>query len=161
MTLKPENKEAFELYQELLVLKKNIGLHYIELGRVLLELRSGKWKDLDPEASWEAFCAYPEISLSPSHVRNLIRVYKRFVVELGVNINDLAGIDQRKLVALVPSVDKSSVEMKLLEAKTLSRSDFIETLHDVGDHEHDDEVISFKRCKICYRKEDYSKSIDS
>lgn len=145
-------RKGFALHEKLIALKRSIGLHFLEVGKVLHEIREGGyWQNM--EHSWEAYCLSPEVSISPSHARNLIRIYRRFVLELGVKEDDLADIDPRKLTAIIPTVSKENAEDLLSSARTLSRMDLTRQLKSGTDHTCDMESISYRRCKICYERE--------
>lgn len=152
-------REAFQLHQQLITLKKSIGLQFLNVGRVLWSLREGeRWRAIEPDISWEGYCLSPDVSISPSHARNLIRVYRKFVVELGLPEEALCDIDPRKLTAIIPRISKENGEMMLERARSLSRMDLTQTLKEDGlpeDHVHDWQEVSYRRCKICYERETF------
>lgn len=145
--------EGFTLHQRLLELKQDIGLRFLEVASILYRMKEeGLYQVINPDMTWEAYCSMPEVSISPSHARNLMRIYRVFVLGLQVPLEELAGIDQRKLTAILPSVDADNVDQLLADAKTLARSDLKKRLHDDIDHEHKWEMITFERCNICYEE---------
>jgi hypothetical protein len=148
-----------ELHGRLLALKEDIGIKFLEIGFILLTLKEGGfYKVINPDMSWEAYLTQPEISISPSHARNLMGIYKKFIVELGVPKEALLGIDQRKLTAIIPVVDSGNVEEKLADARALTRGDLVKSLRGVVDHECQWQVITFERCKICYDEKNRNKT---
>lgn len=151
-------EEGFGLHQRLLELKRNIGIGFLEMGKILYRLKEdGLYRVINPDMSWEAYCALPEVSMSPSHARNLMRIYRVFVLGLNVSEVELAGIDQRKLTAILPSVNADNVDTLLADAKELSRSDLNKNLRET-DHDCEWEVITFERCKTCYEERNRSKA---
>lgn len=152
--------EAFALHTQVLELKKDIGARFLALGQVLYTMRhDGLYKAINPGMSWEAYCAMPEVSISPSHARNLMRIYEVFSLNLNVPMDELAGVDQRKLTAILPKVDANNVENLLADAKHLSRSDLTQLMKGTeSDHEHHWQVITYQRCNICYEERNRSKT---
>lgn len=150
--------DALELHRKLVALKESIGLHFLEVGRTLYELREGGgWQSIVGDGmSWEAYCMLPEVSISPSHARNLMRLYHTFIIERGIEAQKLAKIDQRKLLAIAPVVDEDNAEEMLAHARELSRPDLVKLLKEskVGNHAHEWESIAFRRCKLCYEREE-------
>lgn len=152
--------EGFGLHQRLLSLKQDIGLRFLEVGAILYRMKKEElYKVINPDMSWEAYCSIPEVSISPSHARNLMRIHRVFVLQLNVPLQELADIDQRKLTAILPSVTESNVELLLSDAKGLARADLNRRLHEDVDHEHKWEVIHFERCKICYEERNRSRGL--
>lgn len=150
--------EGVALHSRLLELKHDIGMRFLEVGKILYRMKEeGFHKVINPDMSWEAYCAMPEISISPSHARNLMRIYKIFVLGLGVDSDKLAGIDQRKLTAILPSVNGENVDDLLEEASTLSRADLQKNLHNVDECAHEWLAISFERCAVCYEERNRTK----
>lgn len=159
MTQLLDVNEGIALHQRLLELKQDIGLRFLEVGKILFRMKEERlYCVINPDMSWEAYCAMPELSISPSHARNLMRIYRVFVLALNVPLEELAGIDQRKLTAILPSVDADNVSDMLADAKTLARSDLKKKLHEDTDHECSWEVITFERCKTCYDERNRSKT---
>jgi hypothetical protein len=152
-------EEGLTLHARLLELKQDISLRFLEVGKILYRLKEeGLYRVINPDMGWEAYCAMPEISISPSHARNLMRIYKIFTLGLGVPNEVLAGIDQRKLTAILPSVNEENVEQLIAEAKTLTRSDLQKNLKENPDCVHEWQAISFERCKHCYEERGRTKS---
>jgi len=152
--------EGFGLHQRLLSLKQDIGFRFLEVGAILYRMKEeGLYQVINPDMSWEAYCSMPEVSISPSHARNLMRIHRIFVLGLQVPLVELADIDQRKLTAIMPSVNADNVQMLLSDAKSLARADLNRKLHEDVDHEHKWEVIHFERCKICYEERNRSRGV--
>lgn len=151
--------EGMQLHAQLMELKKDIGFRFLQVGEILYRMKEEElYRVINPDMSWEAYCSMPELSISPSHARNLMRMYKVMVLELHIPRDELAGIDQRKLTALVPSINQANAEELLENAKVLTRGDLIKTLRTNKDHECEWEVITFERCKICYEERNRQKS---
>ena len=158
MTQLLDVNEAFRMHQRLLELKQDIGLRFLEVGKILYSMKEEfLYKVINPDMSWEAYCAMPELSISPSHARNLMRIYRVFVLGLKVPLEELAGIDQRKLTAILPTVNETNCEDLLTSARTLARSDLQKSLHSTTDHDCEWDVITFERCKICYDERNRTK----
>lgn len=153
--------EGISLHNRLLELKKDIGLRFLEVGRILYRLKEEDlYKVINPDMSWEAYCAMPDVSISPSHARNLMRIYSVFIGTLGVAKEELAGIDQRKLTAILPKVDSQNCEDLLSEARELSRSDLQKKMREdsAGEHEHRWSLITYERCDDCYEERNRTKT---
>lgn len=85
--------EGFGLHQRLLSLKQDIGLRFLEVGAILYRMKEEElYKVINPDMSWEAYCSIPEVSISPSHARNLMRIHRVFVLQLNVPLQELSLI---------------------------------------------------------------------
>lgn len=142
----------FQLHQNLISLKRRVGLDSLQMARMLYHLHDEKnWHVIEPDATWSGYCASPELGISESSAGNLMRIYRKFVIDLGLSEEDLVGIDSRKLSMILPAVTPDTVSELLSRARTLSRSDLAISLEEdkVGEHEHEIEVVTYNRCKKC------------
>jgi len=72
---------------------------------------------------FEQYLALPEISIKYGTAMQLIRVYKKFVIELQLPKDEIMTIDYYKLDTIVPVVNKQKYKDLLTEAKELTRID--------------------------------------
>ena len=73
--------------------------------------------------TFEAFLADPDIDLSRRNTYRLIRLYKKYVLELGCATEALVDVGTHKLDLLVPYIEPNNMSYMLNMGATLSRSD--------------------------------------
>jgi len=153
-------ERAFQRHQNIIKAKKTLGLSYLQLGKLLLEMKeSGDYRRIlgedlgERKGAWYLYLQLPEVSIAPSTARGLILVFQKWVKELGLPEEEVQEIDRRKLLALVPIVDKDNFKDWLLEAKTLSRNDLFQRIRQRGiepiECTHEWEELPTWKCKIC------------
>jgi len=153
-------KRAFERHQRIVQAKKILGLSYLHLGKLLLEMReSGDYKRIlgddlgQRRGAWNLYLSLPEISIAPSTARGLMLVYQKWIKELGYQEEKIKEIDRRKLLALVPIVDKDNADDWLIKAQTLSRNALFQEIKQIGKDpmhcNHEWEEVPTWRCRIC------------
>ena len=160
------DKEIRQLAKTSNVAKVKIGL---ELASRLKEVNDNKlYKKLDEQA-YPSFPRYIEtIGIAYKTAMELINVYETFVLSAGYSIDELAEISYRKLTEIKPylfeKVDGkyqlSKPKRELKEMVSAASSDL--TIDDirqlrrdkeVGEHDHEWEIITTQVCKICKLRE--------
>lgn len=116
---------AFQLEHELRDVKVQLGTGFIEMGRILKDVRDNKYYvELGYETITEWFSS-PDISLSPSWAWNFIAIYETFILKHQIPLKDLAGIDYTKLQNIVSVVndDPKKIHDWIDKARELRRID--------------------------------------
>jgi hypothetical protein len=82
------------------------------------------WEVLEHDSLGEGL-RQPGIEVSESHAKNLALVYRFFVVERDVAVEELYGIDLRTLQIAMPAIraGDASIEQAIADARELTRKD--------------------------------------
>lgn len=117
-----------EIYQSLVSTNRIFKLNYIEIGRLLCDLKDGnKFKDaVGCVETWDDFLKQPEIGLSRLESDRLMKIYKKLILDKDVEVSALAGISLQNLKKLT-EVEEVTDEI-ITQAQTLSDKDFKEVL---------------------------------
>ena len=114
-----ENFKRYEQIKEIAQVKNKTN---IMLGQLFYELKENDYFEAN-NITFSAFLADPEINLSETVAYRNINVYKKYVIELGLKLEDIQHLDLMKLDRIKSVVDKKNVEEWLAKIDTLSRSD--------------------------------------
>lgn len=116
-----------ELLQEVVSLTKLKNNANLILGEYLLKLKeTGDYKKFSGEDStFQDFLASPEIKLSSTTAYRYMTIYKKYVREIGLTLDDLKGLDVTMLEAVTKAVTKDNVREWLERVRSLSRSDIV------------------------------------
>ena len=115
------------------------------------------WNNRDYEIlGFENFKEYAEcpedsggLGVSRSWAVQLARVYDKYVVELGVEPEDIYGTSPRKLYNCIKNVDKGNVDDIIGKAKSLSLRDFDLERKNIDPDTCDHDWTILKKCKKC------------
>lgn len=156
-SLKVLGKEARERHDKIMTLKKTMSMAFLIIGKELREMKSNNyWKFIVGEdLTWVDYCT--ELGFNRNYADLLIRMYDQFIVKLKFSESEIAEVDQRKLIAILPHVDNRKVAEELLEdARQLSRSDLLLKVHQMKNDpqkcEHQVEEVHYYYCKLCREK---------
>lgn len=121
--VKVDNNPAWERHVRIVALKQTIERMGVEMGKELYYFQAEKdYLKLD-YTSFESYLGSPELAISRRTAFRLIRVYRRWVVELGYEPEQLTEAGTTKLDMLAAHVDEKSKDRFLNMAATLSMSD--------------------------------------
>jgi len=123
-------EKIFAKHREVVELSKLTSASKLLLGKHLFELKQGKkYQAISGEdTTWRTYLADAEISQNPDVVGRWIKVYRVFVAELGIPIEELYGVDILKLFPVSAVITKETQEDWFHKMKTLSRSDIYRIL---------------------------------
>lgn len=116
---------AYKLENELRDTKKRLGTGFIEIGRILREIRdNGYYVELGYETITD-WLSSPDVSITPAWAYHFIAIYETFILEHKIKMDDLAGIDYTKLRDIVPVVRENpkKIEEWIDKARELRRID--------------------------------------
>lgn len=123
-------KEIFETHKDILDITQAKSNASLLLGKFLHEMMEGnKYEAISGEGtSFASYLADPEVNIARSTATRYIGIYRKFVVELGIKLEDLYGLDTVKLYKIVRVVNKKNVKSLLADVENLSRSDLSRTI---------------------------------
>jgi len=160
-----QGKEAFELHQSILTLKRQMGMAFVTMGKLLKELRDSEhYKTL----SYDSFASYvenSELGFKRRTAYYYIEIYEWFIFKLGYDSDRLAEIGYDKLVRLLPVIKracktlpmpklKDRVENLVSEIQVLRPVDFNKKYKDDQKNENHEEYLAppeYFRCD-CHGK---------
>lgn len=135
-----------EFLRETVQLVKQIETRFLELGARLYKIREEKlWY-----GSYDSFNDFlQEIKLTPGNASILSSVHKNYVLDGGIEIENLAGIPYSNLYEAIPLIEKEGVTSAAVKAETLTRSEIKDEVREqkLGVHEHT--VKNDERWGIC------------
>jgi len=128
-------KQAFDLYQQTVLLIKGQRKLFLELGFVLSQIKNKSlYKQMGDGGfeTWRSFLANPEINITPSTADVYIKVYEFYIERLKLPKEEVLEIPLNRLNMMKFKLEgmNEADRLELIEkAKTLSYNDFrIETL---------------------------------
>src|SRR5574343_998321 len=118
-------QKAFDLEQQVKAVKSQVQGSYLELGRLLKEVRDNDYYKLlgfDTVSEW---LSSPDIAISRKWAASAIRVYELYILKLGKKPEEIQNIDYTKLVSLSGLIEKHPEEAEewIDKASTLRRID--------------------------------------
>lgn len=144
----------YELYTTLVAHSKIINYSFIELGKVLNDLKKDDnyKKAVGDTDTWQHFVKQPEINLSVSEANKLIDIYVNFVEELGYSEEQLAETTIKNLKILLPfakdlpeNFDEMFEQAKVLSDKDLKNA-LVESKEKLGESKRTYKYLVMKRC---------------
>jgi hypothetical protein len=161
MTDSARGQEAFYIHAEI-VNNEKLRRDLIARNAVLLEeMREKKYyQDIlgDPDGQWAGYLGDLEIFYSRSRVHQLITLYKRLTLKLGIVEGAWAQVPLTRLMDALPVIDENNWEDWFAKAITLTTRDWNIELRqakgltsEVDDHEHN--MIDYGICTRCGKKE--------
>lgn len=137
----------------------------LELAKRLYEIESEKLYSKIDDKAYPNFAAYvSSLGISYQSCRELIGIYQTFVLVAGYTVDELSEISYHKLSVIKPELfdkkdgqyitNKSKTEIGrwISDAKSdMSINDLKQKRREnsVGDHKHEFEIITFRRCVHC------------
>jgi len=137
---KIEDNEAWERYVRIKHLMHQSKTMMLMVGAELYEFQRLKQYNALGYASFESFLADPDIDLARRTAYRLIRLYKKYILELGCATEALIEVGPSKLDKLAPYVTEENKIQLLNTASTLSRSD----LHTYLTHEEPEYIEAWR-----------------
>jgi hypothetical protein len=134
-----------EFVRQTVELVKSIETRFLELGARLYKIREERlWEGTFN--SFEDFLA--EIKMTKGNASILASVHKNYVLEGGIEPQQLAGIPYSNLYEAIPLIEKEGVTSAAVKAETLTRSEIKDEVQEkkLGVHEH---IIGDERWGVC------------
>ena len=119
-----------------LVELRNMGeTIFLELGRELFEFERDKCYQALDYTSFNSYLASSGVDISTRTAYRLKAVYKKYVLDMGLEPLSLVAAGYTKLSMIAPQVSSDNAAEWLAKAETLSRADIIRELRD-GDPDY-------------------------
>jgi hypothetical protein len=150
-----EGEVAFEIHQDVLKLKRQMGMAFIEMGRLLKKIRDEKHYQVLGHDSFKSYLADSELGFKRRTAYYYIEIYEYFVEKLGYEIKRLADIGYKNLIdvlAVVKKLPEPEPEALLNDAKELSTTDFKKKYKDEEKEREFNNYLAppeYYRCKDC------------
>lgn len=143
---------ATNLHNQLVRLKREMGLAFISIAEILKEIKDS---ELYLQLGYEYFSDYvqsPEVGLNVRTAYYYIEIYETFIQKLGYTREDLIEYSYDKLRKLLPIVNKEDVKVTEVmdNAISLKWGDFEKHYKDEKENEGFTDKLSapeFYRCK--------------
>ena len=103
---------------------------FLQLGKELYEFEKHRDYAALGYASFNSYLADPDVDISPRTAYRLKAVYSKYILEMSLPPEAVAGIGYTKLSMISSQVTSDNAEEWLVKAGTLSRSDIIRELKD-------------------------------
>jgi hypothetical protein len=119
-------KKAFQIHQDVLILKKRMGTSFVEMGRLLKLIRDcGYYKTLGYD-DFQSYIINSELGFKRRTAYYYIEIYEWYVVKFKYETEKLADLGYDKLVTLLPIIKKDELNAKNLikDAEVLRPVDF-------------------------------------
>lgn len=118
----------------------------------------------DEQAEWVAYLGQIEVFYSRNEVYNLMRIYDKFVDDLGYEFDSICDVPVSRLVELLSVVDRHNVEDLLENARILTSRDFNDIVRSIKglpttDSEHEHDYKKLEQCRICGERHEIKESI--
>lgn len=96
-----EGKGAFEIHQNILVLKRTMGIAFVELGRLLKMVRDEDYYQVLGYDSFQSYVINSELGFKRRTAYYYIEIYEWFVNRLGFTPDYVGEIGQDKLLRVL------------------------------------------------------------
>jgi hypothetical protein len=154
-----QGKIAFEAHQDILTLKKEMGMAFVKLGKLLKTVRDQGYYHALGYDSFQSYVINSELGFSRRTAYNYIEIYEWYVEKFLYEMDYLAELGQDKLMRLLPvlkkeSHDKSKIESLMEEVRELRPVDFAKKYKDEKKQEGQSEYLAppeYFRCS-CHGK---------
>ena len=158
-----QGEEAFKLHQSILTLKRQMGVAFVTMGKLLKEIRDSEhYKTL----SYDTFASYvenSELGFKRRTAYYYIEIYEWFIDKLSYTDDRLAEIGYDKLVRLLPVIKRACktlpmpklldrVEGLVEDIKELRPVDFNKKYKDEQKNEDHEDYLAppeYFRCQKC------------
>lgn len=125
LTKEQQAEQAHALEQNLAGLRDKRNSLWPAEAAILYQVKANKgWTILD-HPSFLSWLQQPDIDMSESHANTLIGAYKTLVIDGGMKLEDLTGVDVTKVREILPAVrqNRATPEDAISDAIALPRTD--------------------------------------
>lgn len=150
-----QGEEAFEIHQQLLKLKEELGIRFLMMGKLLKEIRDNNYFQVLGYDNFTSYVVNSELGFKRSTAYGYICLYEWFVEKLGYDVQRIGHLSLNEMTRVM-TVLKSELEgdEELISNKVLrERSD--ELLTEVKDLRPVDFVKKYKDNERQEGHEDY------
>ncbi len=140
--------DAWAQHRCIVLLKDSIERSFLALGKELCEFDEMQhWETLGYN-SFNAYVADPDVDIGASTAHRLKRVYRKFVLEMGLSHGRLLEAGNKKLEMIAAHVNEKNLEELLNKASALSRKDLRAELN--GSPSVDWQAVLRRTRYLCY-----------
>lgn len=131
-----QGKKAFAVHQNILELKRQVGMAFIEMGKLLKELRDNRYFEVLGYDTFTSYIINSELGFKRRTAYYYVEIYEWFVEKLGYDMQVLAQIGYDKLmraldvIKKLPKPKKDKVEALMTEVQELRPVDFAKKYKD-------------------------------
>lgn len=137
-----------EYVRQTIDLVKQIETRFLELGARLYTIRERRmWDD-----TYDSYSDFLEAAkINPGHASILASIHKHYVVDGKKKQSTLVGIGYSNLYEAIPLIEREGVDMAVVKADTLTRSEIKDEVRDqrYGAHRHKVGVERWGTCEKC------------
>jgi len=101
-----DGKGAFDIHQTILALKREMGVAFVELGRLLKKVRDEGYFQVLGYDSFQSYVVNSELGFRTRTAYYYIEIYKWFVSKLGFTPDYIGTIGQDKLLRVLEILKK-------------------------------------------------------
>ena len=159
MQTEQDGLNGFTLDQHI---KANELLRRRKLGENILLLKIMKDKQLykavlgDENAEWAGYLGEVEVFYSRNEIYTLMRIYDKFVTDLGLEYANISDIPKSRLVEMLSVVNADNMEDLLSKARLLTSRDFTDEIRQMKGLPTTDTCThtftEYEICSICGEK---------
>ena len=144
---------AFRTHQELLALKRQMGLAFLRMGRLLKKIKNDELYLALDYPTFRDYLHSPEVEIHWRTAYYYIDIWETFIERLGYKVEELSEYSYDKLRRLLPIVKKKENVKEVMEkALALRRVDFEREMKGEQRNEGFEDYLAppeFWRCKNC------------
>jgi len=155
-----ETNTSVARHEKILTMRKTMSIGFLLIGKEMkLQKADDNFQAITGEDStWKDYC--DEVSINQSYANTLIRLYDTFVVKFKFSEEEISKVEHRKLVAILPFVEKaknkSEVDELIGDAEHLRREDLFLKIHQMShppdECMHNPVEVKYWYCNICREK---------
>jgi len=115
-----QGEGAFEIHQNILTLKRQMGMAFVELGRLLKQIRDEGYYQVLGYDTFSSYVINSELGFKRRTAYYYIEIYEWYVEKLAYEAQYLAEVGQDKLLRILPIIKKEyeQLELKDIRKKT-------------------------------------------
>ena len=118
-------EKAFSIHQQVVDLKKQMGLAFLKLGHLLKQIRDESLYETLDYPTFRDYLHSPEVGIHYRTAHYYIDIWETFIERLGYGVDDLVGLSYDRLRKLLPIVKKEQNTSEIMDkAKELRWIDF-------------------------------------
>ena len=157
-----EGKKAFDLHQDLLMLKRRVGSVFLRMGSILKEIRDGGHFGALGFENFQEYISGSDLGFKRRTAYYYIEIYELFVLRFGCSEEDLVDAGYERLISVksqvkeLPEGKESSEKVRdlLMDAKELRPADFSKKYKDEEKQKGFEAYLAppeYIRCPTCGR----------
>lgn len=154
-----EGINGFNLHQQIAaneLMRRRLLGENVRLLQIMKDTKLYKAVLGDENAEWVGYLGQVETFYSRNEIYNLMRIYDKFVTDLGFEYATISDIPKSRLIELLPVVNMENVERLLQDARVLTSRDFTDVVRQLKGLPTTDTCThtftEYEICSICGEK---------